>query len=151
MHRFCKFIVNGEIEDLYHWSPEILNHEVPNRKLSVFNLFFQKFSQISNIFSFLNSTIDLWKTKIDAGHNYWGYNDTSAVGGRIKDIMDDTRLLEVKYEPFYMNNKTILNGKCPPGWGLVGDTCYIFIGAPMTFHEAKAFCIVSLFCSYSLP
>lgn len=31
------------------------------------------------------STVDLWKTKIDASHNYWNYNTTLAVGGRIRD------------------------------------------------------------------
>lgn len=40
-----------------------------------------------------------------------------------------------------MNNLTILEGgKCPPGWTLVGDTCYMYVGAPMTFNEAKEFC-----------
>lgn len=40
-----------------------------------------------------------------------------------------------------MNNLTILDGsKCPPGWTLVFDTCYMYVGAPMTFHEAKDFC-----------
>lgn len=39
-----------------------------------------------------------------------------------------------------MNNKTVLDGKCPPGWTQVIDTCYNYIGAPMTFQEAKDFC-----------
>jgi hypothetical protein len=52
--------------------------------------------------------------------------------------------LEVEFKPFYMNNKTVLNGKCPPGWDLVTDTCYFYVGAPMTFHEAKQFCSVSV-------
>jgi len=39
-----------------------------------------------------------------------------------------------------MNNETILDGKCPPGWALVHDTCFIYVGAPMTFHEARDFC-----------
>lgn len=92
---------------------------------------------------FLFSTLQLWNTKIDAANNYWGINTTLAVRGRIRDQSDDPRLLEVVYEPFYMNNKTILNGKCPPGWDLAGETCYMYIGAPMTFWEAKAFCQVS--------
>lgn len=62
--------------------------------------------------------------------------------GRIRDQRDDIRLLEVAYEPYYMNNETILDGKCPPGWSLVGETCYIYIGAPMTFWQAKEFCHV---------
>lgn len=86
--------------------------------------------------------MELWKTKIDAPHNYWGFNTTLAVQGRIKDQSDDLQLLEVNYSPYYMNNKTILNGKCPPGWDLVGDTCYIYVAAPMTYWEAKEFCQV---------
>lgn len=39
-----------------------------------------------------------------------------------------------------MNNITVLDGKCPPGWSLLQDTCYMYIGAPMTFHEARTFC-----------
>lgn len=87
--------------------------------------------------------MDLWRTKIDAAHNYWGYNETYAVGGRIRDRSDNPEMLEVEFRPFYLNNKTVLNGKCPPGWDLVGDTCYIYVGAPMTYQEAKDFCMVS--------
>lgn len=49
-------------------------------------------------------------------------------------------LLEVLAVPFQMNNATILDGKCPPGWTLVQDTCFIYVGAPMTFFEARDFC-----------
>lgn len=49
-------------------------------------------------------------------------------------------LLEVLAVPFQMNNETILDGKCPPGWTLVQDTCFIYVGAPMTFQEARDFC-----------
>ncbi|CAG9761945.1 unnamed protein product [Ceutorhynchus assimilis] len=92
-----------------------------------------------SLFEF-NSSMQLWNTRIDAIYNYWGINTTLAVRGRIRDQMDDPRLLEVAFEPFYMNNRSILNNKCPPGWELVGETCYMYVGAPMTFWEAKAFC-----------
>ena len=107
----------------------------------------------------------MWKTKIVATHNYWNYNETLAVSGRIRDrsgkinsalncsflkifnnlfipnlLLDDPLLLEVQYTPFHMNNQTVLDGKCPPGWTLLLDTCYIYIGAPMTFYEARDFC-----------
>ncbi|XP_059476974.1 protein bark beetle isoform X2 [Neocloeon triangulifer] len=85
-------------------------------------------------------SLDVWKTPIDAQHNWWGYNNSLAVMSRIKDRRDDLDLLEVDFEPFHMSNRTILSGKCPPGWTLVADTCYIYIGAPMTFAEAKDFC-----------
>lgn len=39
-----------------------------------------------------------------------------------------------------MNNRTVLDGKCPPGWSLIVDTCFMYIGAPMTFQEARDFC-----------
>jgi hypothetical protein len=86
----------------------------------------------------------VWKTPIDAKHNWWGYNETLAVMGRICDHSDDLDLLEVDFRPFHMNNRSILSGKCPPGWSQVGDTCYIYIGAPMAFEDARSFCRVRL-------
>ncbi|XP_075153568.1 C-type lectin domain-containing protein bark beetle isoform X2 [Haematobia irritans] len=85
-------------------------------------------------------TIELWKSKIDARHNYWSYNNSISVQSRIKDKSDDPLLLEVLAVPFLMNNQTVLDGKCPPGWSQVSDTCFMYVGVPMTFWEAKAFC-----------
>uniref|UniRef100_A0A1A9WLV8 SRCR domain-containing protein n=1 Tax=Glossina brevipalpis TaxID=37001 RepID=A0A1A9WLV8_9MUSC len=85
-------------------------------------------------------TIELWRSRIDARHNYWSYNNSISVQSRIKDKSDDPLLLEVQAVPFQMNNQSILDGKCPPGWSLVHDTCFIYVGVPMTFFEAKAFC-----------
>ncbi|XP_055855042.1 protein bark beetle isoform X1 [Episyrphus balteatus] len=87
-----------------------------------------------------NSTIELWKSKVDARHNYWSFNESISVESRIRDKSDDPYLLEVEAVPFQMNNQTILDGKCPPGWTLVMDTCFIYIGAPMPFREARDFC-----------
>lgn len=56
------------------------------------------------------------------------------------NTVDDPLLLEVEYQPYHMNNLTVLDVKCPPGWSLLIDTCYMYIGAPMTFHEARDFC-----------
>ncbi|XP_035780255.1 protein bark beetle-like isoform X1 [Anopheles albimanus] len=91
-------------------------------------------------FQYWNSTLDVWKTKIDARHNYWSYNETLAVSSRIRDRLDDPQLLEVSYLPLHMNNQTVLDGKCPPGWTLLIDTCYMYVGAPMSFREARDFC-----------
>ncbi|XP_036328530.1 protein bark beetle-like isoform X2 [Rhagoletis pomonella] len=85
-------------------------------------------------------TIELWRSKIEARHNYWSYNNTISVQSRIRDKSDDPLLFEVQAVPFQMNNLTILDGKCPPGWALLQDTCFIYVGAPLTFHEARAFC-----------
>ncbi|RVE49659.1 hypothetical protein evm_005716 [Chilo suppressalis] len=88
------------------------------------------------------SSLDLWRTRIDAKHNFWSYNETLAVAGRIRDQDDNPLLLEVDYRPFYMNNQTVLGGgKCPPGWDYVQDTCYMYVGAPMTYEEARLFCL----------
>ncbi|XP_018046380.1 PREDICTED: protein bark beetle [Atta colombica] len=84
--------------------------------------------------------LEIWRSHIDARHNWWGYNETLAVAGRIRDREDSFELLQVDYQPFHMNNKSILSGKCPPAWDLVGDTCYILIGAPMDFFSARDFC-----------
>lgn len=55
-------------------------------------------------------------------------------------FLDDQNLLEVQYTPYHMNNRTILDEKCPPGWALFVDTCYTYVAAPMTFYEARDFC-----------
>uniref|UniRef100_T1GGG9 SRCR domain-containing protein n=1 Tax=Megaselia scalaris TaxID=36166 RepID=T1GGG9_MEGSC len=89
---------------------------------------------------YLNSTLEIWKTKIDARHNYWSYNETISVASRVMDKYDNPQLLEVQIQPFYMNNATILDGKCPPGWTQVFDTCYMYVGSPMSFREAREFC-----------
>ncbi|XP_034949444.1 protein bark beetle isoform X2 [Chelonus insularis] len=81
-----------------------------------------------------------WRSHVDARYNWWGYNETLAVAGRIRDREDSLELLQVDYKPFHMNNASVLNGKCPPSWDLVGDTCYIYIGAPMDFYSAREFC-----------
>ncbi|XP_063235879.1 protein bark beetle isoform X2 [Bacillus rossius redtenbacheri] len=83
---------------------------------------------------------DVWKSRIDAAHNWWGYNETLSVSSRIRDRLDSRELLEIDFEPFHMNNRSVLSGKCPPGWGEVGDTCYIYVGAPASFDQARAFC-----------
>ena len=80
------------------------------------------------------------RTPIEAINNWWGYNETTAVVGRIRDYRDIAELLEVRFEPFVLNNRTVLSGKCDPGWSLVGDTCYLYVGVPMNFSEAKEFC-----------
>ncbi|XP_061730021.1 protein bark beetle isoform X1 [Cydia pomonella] len=88
------------------------------------------------------SALELWRTRIDAKHNYWSYNETLAVAGRIRDQSDNPLLLEVDYRPYYMNNLTVLGGgKCPPGWDAVAGTCFMYIGAPMTFVDASNFCL----------
>ena len=40
---------------------------------------------------------DVWKTPIDARNNWWGFNTTVAVSGRIHEKLDDITLLSVDY------------------------------------------------------
>jgi len=60
--------------------------------------------------------------------------------GRIKDENDDIDLLRVLFKPYREDNRTLLSGKCPPGYSLVSDTCYMYVGGHMTYAEAKDFC-----------
>lgn len=53
--------------------------------------------------------------------------------------------MPVDVMPYYSSNKTLLESeKCPPPWILmpVSNTCYGYIAVPMTFSEAKTFCMV---------
>jgi len=80
------------------------------------------------------------QSAVDARHNWWGYKDDIPVMGRIKDENDNIDLLRVLFLPFRTDNRTLLSGKCPPGYTIVADTCYIYIGGHMNFTEAKEFC-----------
>ena len=44
-----------------------------------------------------------------------GSNETRAVVGRILDCRDSADLFQVRFEPFYDNNCTVINGKCDSG------------------------------------
>ncbi|XP_042229688.1 protein bark beetle-like isoform X4 [Homarus americanus] len=85
------------------------------------------------------SVSDVWKTPIDARDNWWGFNTSVAVSGRIHDKTDDVTLLRVDYSQWKLNNYSLLQG-CEPGYTRVGDACYLYIGGPVTHEEAKAFC-----------
>ncbi|OAD61568.1 hypothetical protein WN48_00079 [Eufriesea mexicana] len=104
------------------------------------NVFFNPDNDYEMLTTNRSQQIEMWRSHIDARHNWWGYNETLAVAGRIRDRGDSPELLQVDYQPFHMSNKSVLNGKCPPAWDLVGDTCYIYIGAPMDFYSARDFC-----------
>ncbi|KAK4322844.1 hypothetical protein Pmani_006428 [Petrolisthes manimaculis] len=85
------------------------------------------------------SRSDVWKTPIDAQNNWWGFNTSVAVSGRIHDKTDDETLLRVDFSKWKLNNYTLLKG-CEPGYTLIGDACYLYIGAPLTHTEASNFC-----------
>ncbi|XP_066594103.1 protein bark beetle [Prorops nasuta] len=104
------------------------------------NVFFNPDNDYEILTTNKSDRLELWRSHLDARHNWWSYNETLAVAGRIRDRGDSPELLQVDYQPFHMNNKSVLSGKCPPSWDLVGDTCFIYIGAPMDFFSARDFC-----------
>ncbi|XP_076628397.1 C-type lectin domain-containing protein bark beetle [Colletes latitarsis] len=104
------------------------------------NVFFNPDNDYEMLTTNRSQQLEMWRSHVDARHNWWGYNETLAVAGRIRDRGDSPELLQVDYQPFHMSNLSVLNGKCPPAWDLVGDTCYIYIGAPMDFYSARDFC-----------
>ncbi|XP_012531769.1 protein bark beetle [Monomorium pharaonis] len=104
------------------------------------NVFFNPDNDYEMLTTNRSQQLEMWRSHVDARHNWWGYNETLAVAGRVRDRGDSPELLQVDYQPFHMNNKSVLSGKCPPAWDLVGDTCYILIGAPMDFYSARDFC-----------
>ncbi|CAG0893659.1 unnamed protein product [Cyprideis torosa] len=107
----------------------------PENSLELMTLNMSEFEQDP-----LKAISDVWKTPVDAKYNYWGYNNSLVVQGRIRDKSDEEALLSVDFTPFLMNNESLLSGACPPRHQLIGDTCYMYIGAPMTFQEARDFC-----------
>ena len=112
-----------------------------DRKIAPINYFIPTFVIISNAIS--RKKLKYFKKFPNNYVNFCcfrGYNETYAVAGRIKDLHDEEGLLEVDFTPFQMNNKTLLSGKCQPGWTLLDSTCYMYHGGPMTYRQAHEFC-----------
>ncbi|GBP08366.1 Protein bark beetle, partial [Eumeta japonica] len=132
----CPSAIHVDVQNMHSFY--FMQHGRSNSECQALKKFVFLFIKALRIMAF--STIELWRSKIDARHNYWSYNNSISVQSRIRDKSDDPLLLEVQAVPFQMNNLTILDGKCPPGWGQVQDTCFLYVGVPMSFHEAKEFC-----------
>lgn len=84
--------------------------------------------------------VDLYAATINAKQNWWGFNTTSAIQGRIRDRVQHEELIKVDFDPFIMSNRSVLSGLCAGGWRKVGDACLVYVGARMTYDEAKGFC-----------
>lgn len=84
--------------------------------------------------------LNLFHATIDAEFNWWGFNSTAAIQGRIRDRLQHEELLRVDFTPFLETNHTVLSGVCSGGWQKVGETCLVFVGPRMTYQEAKEFC-----------
>lgn len=84
--------------------------------------------------------IDLYHATIDAELNWWGFNSSSAIQGRIRDRLQHEELLKVDFTPFLVTNSSVLSGVCSGGWKKVEEACLVYIGIRMTYQEAKEFC-----------
>lgn len=84
--------------------------------------------------------INLQNASIDAKGNYWGFNNTNSIRGRIRDRSQYDQLIRVDFEPFLEKNSSVLSGVCAGGWSQVGQACLVYVGARMTYQEAKDFC-----------
>lgn len=84
--------------------------------------------------------IDLYYATINAKHNWWGFNTTSAIQGRIRDRIQHEELIKVDFAPFLETNHTVLSGVCAGGWQKVGEACLVYVGTRMTYQEARDFC-----------
>lgn len=84
--------------------------------------------------------IDLYHAAIDAKNNWWGFNTTSAIQGRVRDRFQYEELIKVDFAPFLESNRSLLNGICAGGWQKVGKSCLVYIGVRMNYMEAKDFC-----------
>lgn len=84
--------------------------------------------------------VDLFHANIDAKLNWWGFNATTSIQGRVRDRAQHEELIKVDFLPFLETNTSLLSGICAGGWQKVGDACLIYVGARMTYQEAKDFC-----------
>lgn len=77
---------------------------------------------------------------VNAPNNWWGFNETSAIAARIRDSRDNYNLIPVQFQPFYTGNWSVLSGQCYGGYEKIGDTCFVYVGGRMAYHEARRFC-----------
>lgn len=84
--------------------------------------------------------VDLYQASINARQNWWGFNGSAAIRGRIRDRAQHEELIRVEFEPFLKSNSTVLSGVCAGGWQRVGDACLVYVGSRMTYSEARDFC-----------
>ncbi|XP_074661276.1 protein bark beetle-like [Tubulanus polymorphus] len=86
------------------------------------------------------SLIPVDKAPIDARDNWWGSHNVFYIQGRMWDYRDDWWLIKVDFYPYHKSNNSVLEGRCPPGWVLYEERCYIYIGGAVPFDEAKEQC-----------
>ncbi|KAL3873370.1 hypothetical protein ACJMK2_036499 [Sinanodonta woodiana] len=79
-------------------------------------------------------------TPIDATGNWWGSPVLGYISGKIWDRVDNVSLVGVDFNPYKIDNQSMIDGKCAPGWHLDSDRCYRYMGAALPYYEADSFC-----------
>ncbi|CAG5132059.1 unnamed protein product, partial [Candidula unifasciata] len=77
---------------------------------------------------------------IDAKSNWWGSEREAYISGKTYDSSDDSSLVEVEFWPPVLDNRTLVEGNCLPGWVFDQKRCYRYMGGALPFEQAKQFC-----------
>lgn len=84
--------------------------------------------------------IDPGDGKINASNNWWGSDLRSYISGKIWDSFDDPNMMGVEFWQPKLDNRSVVEGKCDPGWKLDSGRCYRFMGGALPYHDANTFC-----------
>jgi hypothetical protein len=76
--------------------------------------------------------------------NWWGGSTQAFVAGRIWERRDSDYLIQVNFDNFFTTNTTILQGKCQPGWRLISEKCYYYMGGTLPYSDAEYQCKVGV-------
>ncbi|XP_067681580.1 protein bark beetle-like [Haliotis asinina] len=77
---------------------------------------------------------------VNATQNWWGSDRIGYINGKIWDESDNPLLSPVVFAPPKLDNRSVVDGKCRPGWKLDTGRCYRYMGGALPFYEANEFC-----------
>ena len=77
---------------------------------------------------------------MQAMNNWWGTGSSASIRGRIWDRWDDDNLIRVKFEPFFISNSSVMQGRPRDMTYLCGNSLdlVLIVCAPTT----PVFCAV---------
>lgn len=84
--------------------------------------------------------IDAKDSPIDARNNWWGSELRSFISGKVWDNYDDPSMVSVQFWQPKLDNRSVVEGKCLPGWKLDNNRCYRFMGGALNYFQARDFC-----------
>ncbi|KAH9500139.1 hypothetical protein Btru_077291 [Bulinus truncatus] len=77
---------------------------------------------------------------IDAKNNWWGSERMAYINGKTFDFSDDASLVQVDFWPAVVDNRSMVEGNCLPGWVYDNKRCYRYMGGALPYEKAKEFC-----------